>query len=231
MLIKRLELLTSDLVAQRDFFANVLELPAHLESDSITVGVGKSTLVFKQAPAEWRGAYHFCFNIPENQFAHAKAWLSTRIPLVKDDVGNDEFHSKTWNASSCYFKDAAGNILEFIARHDQQNAVDAPFESGQILQISEIGLASKDVVAFAKELCEKLGVSVYKQEPKEDFTPIGDEDGLLILPVENRIWYPNTGIPARMLSVQVDVDVHGTEFQIRGVPYVVENKTQPKSCI
>jgi catechol 2,3-dioxygenase-like lactoylglutathione lyase family enzyme len=221
MLIKRLELLTSDLQAQRDFYSTVLDLPVHLESDSLLVKAGRTDLSFKQAPADWTGAYHFCFNIPDNQFVHAKAWLSARIPLVKDDKGNDEFHSSSWNASSLYFKDAAGNILEFIARHDQQNAVHASFDSGQILQISEIGLASQDVIVFAGELCEKLGVSVYKQEPKADFTPIGDEDGLLILPVENRIWYPNTGIPARMLSVIVDVEVNGKRFQISGVPYEI----------
>jgi hypothetical protein len=221
MLVKRLELLTSDLIAQRDFFANVLELPSHLESDSLLVKAGKTDVVFNQAPPNWEGAYHFCFNIPENQFVYAKAWLSARIPLVKDDKDNDQFQSRTWNSSSIYFKDTAGNILEFITRHDQQNAIHAPFNSAQILQVSEIGLASQDVVAFANELCTKLGVSVYKQEPKDDFTPIGDEDGLLILPVENRIWYPNTGIPARMLSVKVDVEVNGKEFQISGVPYEV----------
>jgi hypothetical protein len=221
MLIKRLELLTLDLIAQRDFYSTVLELPAHLESDSLLVKAGRTDLFFRQSLPDWEGAYHFCFNIPENQFVYAKAWLSARIPLVRDDKGNDEFHSNSWNASSLYFKDAAGNILEFIARHDQQNAVHAPFGSEQILQISEIGLASQDVIAFAKELCETLGVSVYKQEPKTDFTPIGDEDGLLILPIENRIWYPNTGIPARMLSVKVDLDVDGKESQIHGVPYEI----------
>lgn len=221
MLIKRLELLTFDLIAQRDFYANVLELPSHLESDSLLVKAGKTDVVFNQAPPNWEDAYHFCFNIPENQFVYAKAWLSARIPLVKDDKGNDQFQSRTWNSSSIYFKDTAGNILEFIARHDQQNVVHAPFNSAQILRVSEIGLASQDVIVFANELCTKLGVLVYKQEAKEDFTPIGDEDGLLILPVENRIWYPNTGIPARMLSVKVDVEVNGKEFQISGVPYEV----------
>jgi catechol 2,3-dioxygenase-like lactoylglutathione lyase family enzyme len=221
MRITRLELLTSDLIAQRDFYSTVLELPAHLESDSLSVKAGSTDLFFRQAPHDWEGAYHFCFNIPENQFVYAKAWLSARIPLVKDEEGNDQFQSKTWNSSSIYFKDTAGNILEFIARHDQQNAVHAPFESEQILQVSEIGLASRDVISFAKELCEMLGVSAYKQEPKEAFTPIGDEDGLLILPIENRIWYPNTGIRARMLSVQVNVDVNGKAFTIRGVPYEV----------
>lgn len=221
MLIKRLELLTSDLIAQRDFYAAVLELPVHLESDSLLVKAGRTDLFFRQAAPDWEGAYHFCFNIPENQFVYAKAWLSARIPLVKDGKGNDEFHSASWNASSFYFKDAAGNILEFIARHAQKNAVYAPFDSGQILQVSEIGLAAKDVIALANELCQALGVSVYKQEPKADFTPLGDEDGLLILAAEDRIWYPNTGIPARLLFAQADVDVNGKSFGIRGVPYEI----------
>ncbi len=221
MLIKRLELLTDDLIGQKEFYSSVLELPVHLEDTSLHVKAGKTDIVFKQAPAQWMGQYHFCFNIPENQFLQAKVWLSKKIPHLKDEKGNDEFKSQTWNAASLYFKDTAGNILEFIARHDQKNATETPFNSEQILQVSEIGLPSKDVISFAKELCEKLGVSVYRQEPNETFTPIGDEDGLFILPVENRIWIPNTGVPARMLSVKVDVEVNGKEFKLSGVPYEV----------
>ncbi len=221
MFINRLELPTLDLIAQRDYYANVLELPVQLEGDSLLVKAGRTDLVFTQASSGWEGAYHFCFNIPENQFPLAKAWLSARIPLLKDEKRNDEFTGKSWNSISLYFKDAAGNILEFIARHDQQNAVHSPFNSGQILQVSEIGLASKDVVAFAMELCSKLGVSVYRQGFNETFTPIGDEDGLFILPIEGRIWIPNTGVPARMLPVKVDVEVNGRRFQLSGVPYEV----------
>lgn len=222
MLIKRLELPALDLVAQRDYYAYVLDLPAHLEDDYLLVKAGKTDIIFTQAPSDWTGQYHFCFNIPENQFLQAKVWLSKRIPLLKDAQGNDEFKSESWNAASLYFKDTAGNILEFIARHDQKNATEIPFNSEQILQVSEIGLPSKDVISFAKELCEMLGVSVYRQELNETFTPIGDEDGLFILPVENRIWYPNTGVPARMLSVKVDVAVNGKEFKLSGVPYEVD---------
>ena len=221
MLIKRLELLTDDLLAQKEFYSNVLELPVHFEDDSLLVKAGKTDIIFTQAPPDWTGQYHFCFNIPENQFLQAKVWLSKRIPLLKDVLGVDEFKSESWNSTSLYFKDAAGNILEFIARHDQKNATEIRFNSEQILQVSEIGLPSKDVISFAKELCEKLGVSVYKQEPNESFTPIGDEDGLFILPIENRIWYPNTRVPARMLSVKVDVEVNGKEFKLSGVPYEV----------
>ncbi|HUM24629.1 MAG TPA: hypothetical protein PKN81_00225 [Anaerolineales bacterium] len=222
MFINRLELPALDLIAQRDYYANVLELPVHLEGDSLLVKAGKTDLIFTQAPPQWEGAYHFCFNIPENQFPYAKAWLSARIPLVKDDKGNDEFNSQSWNSTSLYFKDAAGNILEFIARHRQQNSVNSPFNSGQILQVSEIGLASQDVISFAKELCAKLGASVYEQDFNDTFTPIGDEDGLFILPVEGRIWYPNTGIPAKMLPIKVDVEANGKLFHLEGVPYRIK---------
>jgi len=222
MLIKRLELLTPDLVSQRDFYAYVLELPEHLDSDTLLVKAGKTDLVFKQSPPGWQGAYHFCFNIPKNQFARAKTWMLERIPLLKDEKGDDEFQSNSWKATSLYFKDVAGNILEFIARHDLKNAAYTSFDSGQILQVSEIGLASKDVITFAKELCNKLGVSVYKQEPEASFTPIGDEEGLLILPVEGRAWYPNTGIPAKLLDVKVAFEVNGREFKLSGMPYEVE---------
>jgi catechol-2,3-dioxygenase len=221
MFIKQLELLTSDLYAQRDYYANVLELPVHLSADSLEVAAGNTELIFRQAPAGWQGAYHFCFNIPENQFIHAKAWIFARIPLLKDEKGADEFRSESWNSTSLYFKDTAGNILEFIARHDQQNAVNAPFNSEQLLQVSEIGLPSKDVISFAIELSKRLGISAYKQGPNETFTPVGDEDGLFILPVEKRIWYPNTGVPAQLLAVKVKVDVNGKEFNVRGVPYEI----------
>jgi hypothetical protein len=214
MLIKKLVLASNDLLGQRDYYANVLELPVHLKADQLTVQAGKTELVFVQAPANWKGEYHFCFNIPENQFAPAKAWLSARIPLIRDENGRDEFQSSSWNSHSLYFKDATGNILEFIARHDQQNAVDKPFNGDQILQVSEIGLPSKDVIAFAKELCEKLGVTVYRQAPEKTFTPIGDEDGLLILPVEGRIWFPQTGVPAQLLDTKISIEVNGKKFEI-----------------
>lgn len=222
MLIKRLKLLTSDLIRQHDFYSNVLELSAKLENDSLHIQAGKTDLFFKQAPSDWEGAYHFCFNIPENKFAECKTWISEKIPLLKDDKGNDEFTGGTWNSSSIYFKDPSGNILEFIARHDQKNSTNESFNSKHILQVSEIGLPSKDVISFAKELCSTLSVDVYKQDFNETFIPIGNEDGLLILPIENRIWYPNTGMPAKLLDVKVDLEVSGKIFQISGMPYEIK---------
>lgn len=221
MYIIHLELVTNDLPAQREYYSEVLGLPVDLSADRLEIKTGKTTLAFTQAPADFNGAYHFAFNIPENQFPAAKAWIASRAPLLRDEKGNDEFSSSSWNATSLYFKDPAGNILEFIARHALKNAAGEGFNSSQILNLSEIGLPSEDVIGFADEICERMSLSVFHQEPNEKFTPLGDDNGLLIIPIVDRIWYPNTGVPARLLPVRVEVESKGKRWEIHGVPYQI----------
>ena len=221
MNITRLELLSGDLQAQQDFYANVLDLPVILTSSALEVKVGVTDLVFKQAWSDFEGAYHFAFNIPENQFHAAKEWISSRVPLLLDGTGQDEFPSKSWNSDSVYFLDAAGNVLEFIARHNLKNAVDGGFSSDQILNVSEIGLPQEDVIGFAAKLCTQLGLSVFMQEPDENFTPVGDDHGLLILPARDRIWKPDSGVPAKLLPVDVWGAANGREWEVKGIPYEI----------
>ena len=221
MNITRLELLSGDLQAQQDFYANVLDLPVILTSSALEVKVGVTDLVFKQAWSDFEGAYHFAFNIPENQFHAAKEWISSRVPLLRDGTGQDEFPSKSWNSDSVYFLDAAGNVLEFITRHNLKNTVDGDFSSDQILNVSEIGLPQEDVIGFATKLCTQLGLSVFMQEPDESFTPVGDNHGLLILPARDRIWKPDSGVPAKLLPVHVWGEANSGEWEVRGVPYEI----------
>ena len=221
MNITRLELPTTDLHAQKDFYSDILDLSVDLSVEKLEVQVGETELIFTQADSDFDGAYHFAFNIPENQFYRAKEWIAARVPLLKDVDENDEFASDNWNSKSVYFKDTAGNVLEFIARHNLKNAVEGDFGGNQILNISEIGLSSENVIGFANELSSKLGVSVFKQEPTETFTPVGDDNGLLILPAKDRIWIPNSGVPAKLLPVKVRVGMNGTKWEIRGYPYEI----------
>lgn len=217
MNIQKLQLWTADLQAQQDFYANILELPTERTSAGLLVHAGSTELLFTQAPSGFDGAYHFAFNIPQNQYQAARKWLTARIPLLKDKTGKEDFHSDSWNSDSIYFPDAAGNVLEYIARHSLNNPVDGDFDSSNILNVSEIGLPSENVIALAKELCSKLGISVYKQQPNETFTPVGDENGLFILPVRDRIWMPDSGVPAKLLPVRV----RGKSWEVRGVPYEI----------
>jgi hypothetical protein len=222
MNITRLELLSGDLQVQQDFYANVIDLPVILTSSALEVKVGVTDLVFKQAWSDFEGAYHFAFNIPENQFHAAKEWISSRVQLLRDGTGQDEFPSKSWNSDSVYFLDAAGNVLELIARHNLKNAVDGDFGSEHILNVSEIGLPQEDVVGFANELCTRLGLSVFMQEPDENFTPVGDDHGLFILPARDRIWKPDSGVLAKLLPVNVQGEANGREWEVRGVPYEIQ---------
>jgi catechol-2,3-dioxygenase len=220
--ITYLELAARDLAAQQDFYVRVLELPVEYSAKKLQVRAGTTNLVFTQAAADFDGAYHFAFNIPENHFRAAKAWILNRVPLLHDESGKDEFESGTWDSQSVYFKDAAGNVLEFIARRRLKNAVvKGDFGGSQILNVSEIGLPSEDVIGLARELCTRLNISVFQQEPNEMFTPVGDDHGLFILPIKNRIWIPNSGVPARLLPLRVKVEVNGREHEIRGVPYEI----------
>lgn len=223
-----LELQTRDVQVQRRYYSDALELPVELTDGRLEVKAGNTRLVFTKNSG-FDGAYHFAFNIPENQFRAAKAWIASRVALLRDDKGSDEFSSSSWNATSLYFKDPAGNILEFIARHGLDNAVGEGFNSTHILNVSEIGLPSEDVIGFAEQLCRRLDLSVFRQEPQGNFTPVGDDDGLLILPVVDRIWYPNTGVPAKILPVRVEAESNGKTWEVRGVPYRINTSLRRTS--
>jgi len=221
MFISYLELPASDLPAQRDFYANILELTVTLSPAGLEVKAGKTDLMFTRATSDFEGAYHFAFNIPESQFRVAKKWISGRVPLLHDEDGKVEFKSESWNADSVYFKDAAGNVLEFIARHNLVDAVEGDFDGKQILQVSEIGLPAEDVVALADELCRRLNLSIFRQQPNETFTPVGDDNGLFIVSIKDRIWIPNSGVPAKLLPIKVKGTAEGREWEVRGVPYKI----------
>ena len=221
MNITYLELATTNVQAQNDFYSRVLDLPVKRSDTKVEVHVGRTNLVFTQAEPDFDGAYHFAFNIPENQLAAAIQWSSGRFPLLHNDTGKEIFDSKSWNSHSVYFKDPAGNVLEFIARHEMKNAVDGDFDSALILNVSEIGLPSENVIGLANELCTKLGLSVFRQEPNETFTPVGNNDALFILPIKDRIWMPQSGVPARLLPVRVKGNANGKEWEVHGVPYEI----------
>lgn len=221
MNITYLELITKDLQKQYEFYSNILGLSVNLLSAKLEVQAGETQLVFTKAEPDFDGAYHFAFNIPENQLAQAIQWSSSRFPVLHDDTGKEIFDSKSWNSHSVYFKDPAGNILEFIARHDLTNAVTEEFTSEQMLNVSEIGLPSENVIELADRLCTQLGVSVFHQEPNGTFTPVGDDHGLFILPIRDRIWMPQSGVPAKLLPVKVQGDTDGKTWEVRGVPYEI----------
>jgi len=195
MRLHSLQLWAADLPAQHDFYTRVLELPVLAESDQrLELQAGATRLIFQRPPATWSEVctYHFAFNIPENLFDAARVWWTARAPLLLSKAGEATYDFTHWNAHAFYFADAVGNILEFIARHALPNAAPPPFSSHHMLNISEIGLATDDVLATAARLQTEWGIDPYRA-PGDTFAPIGDEEGLLIVVKRGREWFPDTG--------------------------------------
>lgn len=221
MIIHELRLMTNHLQEQLDFYHQLLGFPLlTADADEVVLQVGSSTLIFAAAAAPIPAPYHFAFNLPEGQFAEAKAWLAARAPLLADANGADEFDFSAWNAHAIYFADHDGNIGEFIARHGLPSPATRPFSAASLLSISEIGLAVDDVLHFVERLQTRLHLPVYLQHPTATFTPMGDEHGLLIVVKDGRRWFPQERVAAHAapLTVVVSTSTAG-KHTIDGPPY------------
>ena len=223
MIIHELHLMTNRLQEQRDFYHHLLGFPLlTADADKLVLQVGSSTLTFVATAMPTPAPYHFAFNMPEGQFAEAKAWLAARVPLLTDASGADEFDFSAWNAHAIYFADRDGNIGEFIARHDLPSPMTRPFRAASLLSISEIGLAVDDVLHFVERLQTSLHLPVYLQHPTATFTPMGDEHGLLIVVKDGRRWFPEERVAAHaaLLTVVVSNSTAG-QRTIHGPPYQI----------
>jgi catechol 2,3-dioxygenase-like lactoylglutathione lyase family enzyme len=195
-----LELLSAAPLAEmKEFYGARLGMRVvHEGRDRLTLAGGRTPITFVRpgagvdpgaAPAEdgRRPFYHFAFNIPENKLLDARGWQKERSPLMSiperlrdPRYPDDVVHFRHWNAHSIFFFDPAGNIVEYIARHDMNNAAPGPFGSRDILYASEIGLIVDDVQGTAVKLKESVGVERYRGGD-DQFTAMGDEEGLLLV--------------------------------------------------
>jgi catechol-2,3-dioxygenase len=211
MRLDSLTLLTRALPTLRTFYREALELPvAEDDAGRLVIEAGHTRLTFEPAPPGWAGFYHFAFNIPAERFTTAKAWLSERAALRRDQAGNDEFDFASWDARALYFDDPAGNIVEFIARRGVNES-----GAGLIQCVSEIGLVSDDVPALSGILCEQLGIQAYRGAGSDTFAAVGDEQGLFICVRRRREWFPDTGRPAVWADVRAQVTIaEGLRFSL-----------------
>ncbi|GGG69458.1 VOC family protein [Paenibacillus radicis (ex Gao et al. 2016)] len=191
MRIQSIRLLTKNVEQLQQFYAQLLGLPLLDRSkDSFTVLAGKSYLTFEQTEdADENPYYHFAFDIPQNKMDEAINWLSSKkisLNLLPDH--SYKTYSKTWDATSIYFDDPSGNIIEFISRHSLINEVNTSFSGMSILNISEIGLVVHDVTSTMEFLKSNLKLDAYKNN-YNSFAAVGDENGLFILAAHERVWF------------------------------------------
>jgi catechol-2,3-dioxygenase len=233
MHIKTLKIQSGNIHAQQDFYRNKLGLPSKITNNELSIQIGSSELIFTQQ-IDFRGQYHFAFTIPKNQFDAGVQWLEQRTTITSDANGKTRFEAGEWNADNVYFYDPQGNIVELIARHELENASlenarNKTFGPHSLLNISEIGLPTPNVLEMIAWFTKTLEVGTYKSFG-ESFAPIGDVHGLVIAVPEDRIWFPDTSISAQMLPVELTI--HGEQISTHNIPntpyiVLVRPQTQP----
>jgi catechol-2,3-dioxygenase len=226
-----LELLSAvPLATMRAFYHRSLGLPLLDEGpDRLTLGAGETRLTFVRAgPDDGEPFYHFAFNIPENKVVSAREWQRARTPLLpiparlRDPAYPDDVVDyRHWNAHSIFFFDPAGNVVEYIARHDLANAGAGRFDSGDILYASEIGLVVDDVPATASSLKRVAGVDQYKGGSAQ-FTALGDELGLLLVMERGRVISFDAAERKAVSVFRTAASVRGArraKYRVPGFPY------------
>jgi hypothetical protein len=193
--IRALELLsTASLASMKYFYHQSLGLDVEQTPERLTINAGQTRLTFRKAPADAGGPfYHFAFNIPENKILAAHRWQTSRTPLLPipksfrdPNFPDDVVNYRHWNAHSIFFFDPAGNVVEYIARHDLRNSAEGDFGSGDILYASEIAFVVDVVAPAATKLQEVAGINQYRGA-SDQFAAVGDEHGLLLVMKRGRV--------------------------------------------
>ena len=222
MQFREVTLASSNLVAQKSFYADLLGLPLLVDTSAqLTIQAGQTQLTFLLAPEKLPGVYHIAFNVPENQLPAAGAWIELRTPVLASisNPNKTVFEFPSWNAHSIYFKDGDQNILEFIARHNLDNQSDIPFTSANILEISEIGLPATEVIPVAAGFEAKLGLPIYDGRGSDMFAAVGDERGLLIVVPEGHPWLPTDSTSAAPMPVRIATPDVASDYSVTDLPY------------
>jgi len=187
MRIRDLTLPASDPAALAGYFADVLQM----DVDSGAIVIGWSTIRPVPADGQPTGGVHLAFNVPDNRFNEAMAWLRERAPLQRSPDGKEYFALESnWESQSVYFTGPDGLILELIGRKRLPlSSRTGPFHGSEITCLSEVGLPVDDVLGMQRRLADTFGLTPLS-EPSEAFAPMGDDEGLLIVVDATRRWFP-----------------------------------------
>ena len=151
------------------------------------VHIGWSTVELQPAQGSPVGGVHLAFNVPDNRFSEAMAWLRERTPLQRNPAGLDYFAlESSWQSQSVYFTGPDGLILELIGRRRlPASAREGAFHGSELTCLSEVGLPSHDVDTVRAQSQQRFGL-----QPISTPAPMGDDEGLLIVVAADRRWFP-----------------------------------------
>lgn len=143
------------------------------------VRIGATTLSFEHATPP--APYHVAFAIPPGSILGAFEWARSRLTLLSREI----FDFSNWNADALYFEDPDGNVLELIARKGPARA----FGVSDLIGVCELGLPARHPPTAVAMLEDELGVEVFDGD-RDQFTAVGDPDGLFIVVRPGRNWLP-----------------------------------------
>jgi len=209
MEIISVDTVTRSIAETAAYYETVLGLPVSKEIGAVEVTVGRTVLRFREDAAA-EGDQHHAFLVDDARFDAAREFL-TAGPGLLSDGDRTEFEAQdAWNARSLYFPGPDRSVLEVIARRDlprdlgagrgagakassppvpgTQPSQPGPFGPGDLLSVSEVGIAVPDVVDAADRLAE-AGIGRYPAG-SATFSPAGHIDGMLILVGVGRTWFP-----------------------------------------
>ncbi len=223
MKIKQIELESPLMYELETFYTQLLgfSILDRQEDAFFACQAGASILKFRKKEGS-QAKYHFAFNIAHNQLESAKDWLKSKDIQLCDFEGEEVIDFPNWNAHALYFLDPAGNVLEFIARHDLSNASEEDFSIHQIIEISEIGLPVPSIKDFYERLSVSLKIPIYSQISNlKSFCAAGDAQGLFILVPLERAWFPTDIMNGIYLT---KIWIEGQEkaaFEFEDLPYQI----------
>lgn len=214
MKLEHIQIQTNNIQETATFYTQVLNLSIiEKETESISIQAGNSILKFVENP-EFNSVYHFAFNIPENKLEDAIRWCKDKVDLILIEDQNVITRFENWNANAVYFYDNNGNLLEFIARHDLDNAQTEKFSSNAILNISEIGIVNEKPLELGNQLIAKHGLELFaKNDNSELFAALGDDEALLILVKPGRNWYP-TQTPSESNATTIRIENKNNRIEL-----------------
>jgi len=215
MKLEHIQIQTNNIQDTITFYKDLLGLPIIKSNlNAASIQAGNSVLEFIEN-LNFKSIYHFAFNIPENKLDEAIEWCKNKVDLIFIEDQKVITNFENWNASAVYFYDNNGNLLEFIARHDLDNAQTEAFSSKSILNISEIGIVNENPLELGNQLIEQHDLAFFsKNDNSEIFAAVGDDEGLLIMVKPNRNWYP-TQTPSESNRTKVRIDNKGTKIELK----------------
>lgn len=215
MEIIELTLLTNNLPETKKFYAQTFGFEINEETErSISFSIGTSKLNFELIEEKQNPKYHFAFNIPLNKIDQAIIYTNKRTHLIETEKNSFVTDFKNWEAKAIYFFDNNKNILEFITRKDLNNNSKKKFTKNSILNINEIGVVADEPLLTSDEIIKKTKTTFFSKGPKrEDFSTVGNDNGLFVISNPHRKWYPTQEM-AEKWKVKAKIKNIGNEYEL-----------------